>query len=82
MDLVVLPGARDDESWDMLDLVFENRIFDIACAKNTGGINGMIVTATTTDNAWQTILAGGGTAIVKEIDEDVARLMNGGGKID
>ncbi|MBQ9116402.1 MAG: leucine-rich repeat domain-containing protein, partial [Clostridia bacterium] len=33
-------ASRDDDSWDMLPLVFDNRIFDIACAKNTGNING------------------------------------------
>lgn len=74
-------ASRDDGSWDMLPLVFDNRIFDIACAKNTGNINGLIVQATKTTNAWQTIIAGSGNAIVQEIDEDVIRLMYGGGTI-
>ena len=71
-------GARDDESWDMLDLVFSNRIFDIACAKNVEGINGMIESATKSTNSWATVIAGKGNAIKTQVDEDVARLMNGG----
>ena len=71
-------GARDDESWDMLDLVFGNRIFDIACAMDTQGVNGLIQNATKTGNAWATVVAGSGNAIEREIDESIARLMKGG----
>ena len=72
-------ATRDDESWDMLDMVFDNRIFDISCAKNTGSINSLVVKATTTDNAWATVIASNGQKIETEIEEDVVRLMTGGG---
>ncbi|MBQ9115684.1 MAG: hypothetical protein IJY04_01545 [Clostridia bacterium] len=71
-------GARDDESWDMLDMVFENRIFDISCAMNTKGINTLVVTSTiSNDNAWATVVAENEEAIRTQIDEDIAHLMKG-----
>ena len=36
-------STRDDESMAMLDLIFDNRIFDLACALNLNGINGVIM---------------------------------------
>jgi hypothetical protein len=71
-------ASRDDDSWDMLPLVFDNRIFDIACAKNTGNINGLVINATKTTNSWATIVAANRGTIEQEIDEDVIRLMYGG----
>jgi len=71
-------ATRDDESWDMLDMVFDNRIFDIACAKNTGSINSLVVDATTTTSSWQTILGGHGDSINELINQDVVALMTGG----
>ena len=35
-------ATRDDESMEMLDLVFDNRVFDLACALNLNTINGII----------------------------------------
>ncbi len=35
-------ATRDDESAEMLDYVFNNRVFDIACALNLLSINGLI----------------------------------------
>ena len=69
-------GFRDDDSWDMLDLVFGNRIFDIACARNTGSINSLVVQSTKNGDAWHTLMAAWGNSITSEINEDVARLMS------
>lgn len=68
-------AARDDESWDMLDLVFQNRVFDFSCAMNTQSINSMIVTACTTDTAWSTLVAQKGSAISKQVNEDIAEIL-------
>ena len=68
-------NSRDDASLEMLPLIFDNRIFDIACAKNTGSINSLVVQATTTTDAWATVIASNGTKIETEIAEDVLRLM-------
>ena len=40
-------GTRDDNAWDMLDIIFDNRIFDLACALNIKSINTVIRNATT-----------------------------------
>ena len=72
-------ATRDDESWDMLDMVFDNRIFDISCAKNTGSINSLVVKATTTTDAWATVMASNSQSIETQIQEDLVRLMTGGG---
>jgi hypothetical protein len=46
-------GTRDDDAWDMLDLIFDCRVFDLACALNLSGINGIIENCTTgSDNNW------------------------------
>ena len=76
-------ATRDDDSWDMLDLVFDNRIFDISCAKNTAGINNKIVESTKSENkAWATVVASYGGQIEAEIAEDVLRLWNGNGNLE
>lgn len=36
-------ATRDDESMEMLDLIFDNRIFDLACALDINGINEVIM---------------------------------------
>jgi len=38
-------GTRDDDSWKMLDYIFDNRVFDVAIALNVSGIKGVIRTA-------------------------------------
>lgn len=68
-------ATRDDESWDMLDLVFQNRKFDIACAMDTEGINSMVVNAATNDVAWATLVASKGDAIANRLNEDLAELI-------
>ena len=46
-------GTRDDDAWDMLDLIFDCRVFDLACALNLSGINGIIEGCTTgSNNNW------------------------------
>ena len=73
-------GARDDDSWDMLDLVFGNRIFDISLALFTGdksanSINNLIISSTTKGNAWATAMAGNAEAIERKVNESIAYLM-------
>ena len=46
-------GTRDDDAWDMLDIIFDNRVFDLACALNIKDINNIIRNCTTyADNNW------------------------------
>ena len=46
-------GTRDDDAWDMLDIIFDNRVFDIACALNISNINTIIRNNTVfADNNW------------------------------
>ena len=46
-------GTRDDDAWDMLDIIFDNRVFDLACALNICNINNVIRTNTVyADNNW------------------------------
>ena len=74
--------TRDDDSWDMRSLVFDNRIFDIACAKNTAGINTKIEDSTKSETqAWSTVVATYGQQIETEIAEYVLCLWNGNGSI-
>lgn len=35
-------GTRDDASWEMMDFILKNRVFDIACALNLSGINTIV----------------------------------------
>ena len=35
-------GTRDDASWAMLDLIFDNRVYDLACALNIANVNSVI----------------------------------------
>ncbi|MBR2460540.1 MAG: hypothetical protein IKB34_04870, partial [Clostridia bacterium] len=71
-------GARDDESWDMLDLVFENRIFDISMAMNTGTINDLVIASTISENnSWATVVASHQSKIDSQVREDIAHLMKG-----
>ncbi len=44
-------ATRDDESMEMLDLIFDNRIFDLACALDINGINGVIMTNATSTSS-------------------------------
>ena len=75
-------ATRDDDSWDMLDLVFDNKIFDIACAQDTAGINGKIIESTKSqDKAWATVVASYREQIETEINEDLMRLWRGDGTI-
>ena len=46
-------GTRDDDAWDMLDIIFDNRVFDLACALNLNSINNIIRSCTTgSENSW------------------------------
>jgi len=38
-------GTRDDDSWKMLDYIFDNRVFDLACALNLSSVNSVITGA-------------------------------------
>ena len=70
-------ASRDDESWEMLDIVYGNRIFDIACAMNIETINSYIVTACTTSNQeWSSIIGGVSGAINTQVLENIAILMD------
>ncbi|MBE6610571.1 MAG: hypothetical protein E7634_07875 [Ruminococcaceae bacterium] len=40
-------GTRDDDAWDMLDIIFDNRVFDLACALNISNVNTIIRACTT-----------------------------------
>ena len=40
-------GTRDDDAWDMLDIIFDNRVFDLACALNISNVNNIIRSCTT-----------------------------------
>ncbi len=69
-------ASRDDESWDMLDIVFQNRKFDIACAMNTQGINSMIQNACTNSNtSWSTLVASNNESILTNLNKDLAKLL-------
>ena len=46
-------ATRDDDAWDMLDLLFDNRVFDLAIALDLRGINSILKNCTTnSDNNW------------------------------
>ena len=44
-------ATRDDESMAMLDLIFDNRIFDLACAMNVNGLVSVIQNNATSSSA-------------------------------
>ena len=65
----------------MLDLVFNNRIFDISLALDAGGINGLIQRSATTDNNdWSTLMGSNAGVIDSLVQEALGYLMKGGGK--
>lgn len=71
-------ATRDDESWDMLDIVFQNRKFDISSAMNTEGINSMIINSCTDSaTSWLAQVASRAEMITKALNEDLVNLLGG-----
>ena len=66
-------GTRDDDSWKMLDFIFDNRKYDLACALNISGVNSAIQNATRVSTGnWtstkQSNLSGLAAAINKQLE--------------
>lgn len=67
-------ATRDDKSWEMLDLIFENRVYDLACALNINRIVNSIYSAVRNSGYcnWNTLKdgaqAGFDAAIAKELE--------------
>lgn len=46
-------ATRDDASWEMLDLIFDTRVYDYACALNVSSINNVIMNSVCgTNQSW------------------------------
>lgn len=44
-------GVRDQNAWKMLDLIFDNRVYDLVFAVNIGGVDGGVLNAMVSKNA-------------------------------
>ena len=70
-------ASRDDESWAMLDILFGNRIFDIACAMNVEGMASTIQQACLkSNNEWSQLIDAKDDVIISKVTENIAKLMN------
>jgi hypothetical protein len=45
--LLQAKATRDDEAWDMMDVIFDNRVFDLAIALNLNSIRTILQNCTT-----------------------------------
>jgi len=51
--LLQAKATRDDEAWDMMDVIFDNRVFDLAIALNLKSIKTILQNCTTgSENNW------------------------------
>jgi hypothetical protein len=69
--------ANDDDREDMLDIIFENRVFDIACMGDIGGINGFIARSASSSQPsddWSALMEQYGQDITMAVDEHIERL--------
>ncbi len=71
-------GTRDDDAWDMLDLIFDCRVFDLACALNLKDINTLIRNSTTgSSNNWVSQRDANLTSLNNEIGSKLEILAKG-----
>jgi len=69
--------TRDEDSVDMLDIIFSTRIYDPGITYNFGGIYGYFVTmATDTTYTYERMIAQYGQKIQSEIDTTIEKYLN------
>ena len=74
MEVLRGKASRDDASWEMLDLIFETRVYDFACALNIKSINSVIRgSACGTTYNWESqkasLLSGFDSAIAEQLEQ-------------
>lgn len=73
-------GTRDDDSWKMLDYIFDNRVYDLACALNIKNVNGVIYKSVCESNGnWTTNKAASLGGLQGAINNQLETLMLGNG---
>ena len=69
-------GTRDDDSWKMLDYIFDNRVYDLACALNISKVNDAVMSATCTSTGnWTSTKGQSLTSLAGAINKQLETLM-------
>ena len=70
-------ATRDDKSWEMLDLIFENRVYDLALALDANKITDSLYKAAKNPGHcnWQTIKAGEQAGFIPSIAKELETLI-------
>ena len=79
--LMQLYFMRDDDREEMLDIIFDNRTFDIAFMSDVGGINALVVRSVSSadpNDDWNVIMDEYAGAIERVVEEYMLRLIVGG----
>ena len=79
--LMQMRGANDDDRKEMLDIIFRNRVFDIACMGDVGGINALLARSASSnapEDEWWALMETYSEEIERAVADCQDKLLRGG----